>query len=233
MKAARARVTLATIFLLLVHTAWAASTPLGVATVRSGSAQLNGTAVTLDTTIFSGDSLATMEDGLAVVRLPLGDKVHLGPATIATLQGDRSDLVVSLDRGMVFVHSGNGQRVSVNARGIAVTPAESGSFEVAIQDGTVVVASRQGAVEVAGTNRSFVVPSGKIMKFGPTTETVAQQRTGVGAKAFSPGVGVAIALAVAVPTAILFSVLYANAKAEDACEDAIQSVSPSAPTTQC
>jgi len=233
MKATKVMVSLMLVLMLGATPTWAASTPLGKAVPRSGNATLNGSTVTLESTIFSGDSLATPADGLAVVQLPLGDQVHFGPSTSATLLGDRTGLVVSLERGMVLARSGKGQRISVNAHGIVVTPAEVGSFEVGIQDGTVVVAARQGTVEVAGINQSFTVPSGKSMRFETTTETVAQGRSGVGGQAFSPGVAAAIAIAVSVGVAVPVGWAIAASLAENACEDAIQSVSPSAPTTQC
>lgn len=233
MKVARLSLAVATILLVSALSSLAASTPLGTAVLRSGNATLNGSTVTLETTIFSGDSLATPADGLAVVQLPLGDQVHFGPATSATLFRDGSGLVVSLERGMIRAHSGKGQRVSVNTQGIVITPSEAGSFEVAIQGGAVVVAARQGAVEVAGTNRFFTIPSGKTMKFETTIETLAKGRVGVGGQAMAPGAAAAIAIAVSAGVAIPVGIAIADAKAKNACEDAIQSVSPSAPTSQC
>lgn len=244
MKAARVAMALATIFLLGVIPAWAVSTPLGKAVPRSGSILVNGTPVTLETTIFSGDSLVTLENGLAVVPLSMGDQIHFGPSASATLLGDHSEIVVALERGMVLARSGKGQRISVNARGIVVTPSEAGSFEVAIQDGTVVVAARQGAVEVAGTNQSFVVPSGKMMKFETTTETVGFGRTGVGGRAFRPGAAAAIPIAISVGVAVPVGWWIADNEADDArddalvaareaCIQAITAVSPTASTAGC
>jgi hypothetical protein len=137
---------------------------------------------------------------------------------------------------MVLVRSGSGQRVSVNARGILVTPTDLGSFEVSLKDGAVVVASRQGAVDVAGTNRSFVVPSGKVMRFETTTEPVAQGRTGVGGQALGPLAAFLIAVAISSGAAASFAAYAINEAQDDArraCIAAIQSVSPSAPTDEC
>jgi len=244
MKAAKVTVTLGTLLLMGVLSAWAVSTPLGKAVPRSGNPTVNGTMVTLETTVFSGDSLTTPADGRAVVQLPMGDQVHFGPATSATLHGDRSDLIVGLEQGMVLARTGKGQRISVNALGIRVTPTEAGSYEVAIKGGTVLVAARQGAVEVFGTNGSFVVPSGKVMKFELTTESMAQTKAGVGAKAVAPGAAAAIAIAVSVgvgvPVGWAISDNLADearddaiAAAHQACVAAITAASPSASTSGC
>jgi len=176
-----------------------------------------------------GANKKTVVTGVEMFRKIL-DEGQAGDNVGLLLRGvDKDDL----ERGMVLARSGKGQRISVNAHGIVVTPAEVGSFEVGIQDGAVVVAARQGTVEVAGTNQSFTVPSGKSMRFETTTETVAQGRSGVGGQAFSPGVAAAIAIAVSAGVAIPVGWAIASALSENACEDAIQSVSPSAPTTQC
>lgn len=220
MKSGKTVVTLGAILLLGAVSVWAASTPLGKAVPRSGNATLNGTAVTLETTVFSGDSLATPAEGLAVVQLPMGDQVHFGPATSATLHGDRGELVVGLERGMILARTGKGQRISVNARGIVITPTDAGSYEVAISGGAIVVAARQGAVEVSGTNQSMVVPSGKVMKFELTTETLAQTKAGVGSKAIAPGAAAAIAIAVSVGVGVPVGWAVADNLADNAREDA-------------
>lgn len=244
MKAARVMVILAALLVLGLTSAWAASTPLGKAVPRSGSATLNGSTVTLETTIFSGDSLATPAEGLAVVQLPLGDQVHFGPATSATLLGDRSNLVVSLEKGMILARTGKGQQVAVNARGLVITPAGAGTYEVAISGKTILVAAREGAVEVSGTNQSFVVPSGKVMKFEATTATASLGKAGVGGKAIAPGAGAAIAIAVSVGASVPVGWAISNNLADDArddaiaaasqaCQEAIKAVSPAASTAGC
>lgn len=238
--------------LLASFSVWGMNTPLGKAVPRTGGSALNGTALQLETTVFSGDSLATRIDGLAVVLLAQGDQVHLGPDTAVTFSGDAQQVLVALERGMTLARSGNGQQVAVNARGLLVRPLGQASYEVAIEGNAVLVASRHGDLDVQGTNRSFVVPSGKIMKFELSTDTSSAADVGRGASNMSPGVAAAVAIAisagVSIPVgwaiaddladearddAIAEAEALADAAAQQACIDAINSISPGADTSQC
>ncbi|MGH9862696.1 MAG: hypothetical protein ACRD35_04660 [Candidatus Acidiferrales bacterium] len=172
---------------------WGMNTALGKVVPRTGTALVNGGAVQLETTVFSGDTVATRLDGLAVVLLPQGDQVHLGPNSAATLTGNGQELLVALERGMTMARSGNGQVVSVNAHGIMVRPNGPASYEVAIDGNALLVAARHGDLAVVAANGSFPVPSGKVMKFELTTETSATTPAGRGASHMSPGVAVIFA----------------------------------------
>ena len=234
----------ATLMLALVlaqFPVWGMNTPLGKIVPRTGTALVNGGAVQLETTVFSGDTVATRLDGLAVILLPQGDQVHLGPNSAATLTGNGQELLVALERGMTLARSGNGQVVSVNAHGIMVRPNGPASYEVAIDGNALLVAARQGDLAVVAANGSFAVPSGKVMKFELTTETSATTPSGRGASHMSPGVAAIAAAAAGGAAAVTTYVINQNdinnlqddlAAAQDQFQevcDALAAVSPAVP----
>jgi len=171
-----------------------------------------------------------------VVQLPLGDQIHVGPASSVTLNGSDQQVVVGLERGMTIVRSGQGQKIPVNALGLLVQPAGPALYTVTIQEGDVYVQSDEGSLEVQGTNKSVVVPAGKAMKFELAADTAAG-RVGAGANSLTPGQAAAIVLAVSVGvtvgvvTPILLNKI--DDAERDACIRAIQAVSASLPTTGC
>jgi hypothetical protein len=220
-----------------------ANAPLGKVVPRLGNTHVNGTALTLETTLFSGDSVATEPQSLAVVQLPLGDQVHVGPASSVVLNGSDQQVIVGLEQGTTIIRSGQGQTIPVNALGLFVQPVGPAAYTVTIQEGDVYVQPDEGSVEVRGTNKSVVVPAGKAMKFELAAAT-APGPVGAGASSLTPGQGAAIALAVSlgVTLGIVWPVLandiddaedLAREEARQACIDAITAVSPSAPTTGC
>ena len=220
-----------------------ANTPLGKVVPRVGSSHINGTALTLETTVFADDVITTARQGLAVVQLPFGDQIHVGPASSVTLNGSDQKLVVDLERGITIIRSGQGQKIPVNALGLLIQPVGPAAYTVTIQEGDVYVQADEGSVEVQGTNKSVVVPAGKAMKFELAAAT-APGAVGAGANSLTPGQGVAIALAVSlgVTLGVVWPVLnndiddaedLAREEARQACIDAIQAASPSAPTTGC
>jgi len=196
-----------------------ASAPVGKVVPRSGSNQLNGNALVLETTLFSGDSVTTQTDGLAVILLSQGDQIHLGPASSVRVLEAGDSLMVTLQRGMTLTRSGHGRTVAVNAAGVLVRPAGVASYEVAIDGGAILVASREGTVEVQGTNQSFVVPAGKTMKFELAANT-APGPIGAGAHNISPGVAAVIAIAASLGFSIPFTIWAADDAEDDAREDA-------------
>jgi hypothetical protein len=210
-----------------------ATAPLGKVLPRSGNSRLNGTELLLETTLFSGDSIATEADSLALIELSLGEQIHVGPASSATVMTVEGDLVVALQSGIVRTKSGT---IAVDARGLMVRPTGAATYDVAIENNAVYVRAHDGSVEVNGSNQSFVVPADKAMKFELAANT-APGSVGIGADNITPGQGVVIALAVSlgVTLGVVVPVLLNeidNAE-RDACIRAIQAVSPSAPTTGC
>lgn len=196
-----------------------ANTPLGKVVPRLGNSLLNGTAVSLETTVFPGDMLTTEFNSLAVVQLSYGDQIHLGPASSLTVNGENQQVVANLERGMTIVRSGNGRQVSVSALGLLVEPTGLAKYTVTIHEGAVYVSSDEGSVEVRGTNESFVVPTGKAMKFELAAST-APGPVGAGARNISPGVAAAIAIGVSLGVSLPIAIVLADNAEDDAREDA-------------
>ena len=192
--------------MLLVHLPLlGANTPLGKVIPRSGSIALNGMELKVETTFFSGDTVATQADSGAVVLLLQGELVFLGPDSRATVNGEGEDIVVVLESGMTRIHSGNahavyagnGHAVYTNARGLVIRPSQKAVYQVAIEGSVVLVGSQQGSVEVVGANQSVVVPAGKAIKFEVAMTNPLPGPTGVGAHNLAPSAIILIALAAA------------------------------------
>jgi len=212
-----------------------ANAPLGKVLPRSGNSQVNGTELLLETTLFSGDSIATEADSLALIALPHGDQVHVGPASSATVTTVEDGLVVGLQNGIVRAKSGNGQAIAVDAHGLIVRSDETATYDVAIENNAVYVRAHSGSVEVNSRNESFVVPAEKTMKFELAANT-APGSAGVGAANLTPGQAAAIVLAIStgvtvgVVTPILLNKI--DDAERDACIRATLNASPNA-TPNC
>lgn len=231
MKSTDLRTTIAlAIALLLVQLPVAGATsPIGKVVPRSGSTVLNGIEVSLETTVFSGDTVATQADSLALIQLPQGDQIHIGPSSSATVTAAGNELLVSLERGMTLARSGNARQVSVNALGLLVQPSGLGSYEVAIDSNSIVVASHEGNVQVQGANKSFEVPAGKVMRFELAANT-SLGRVGVGARNITPGVSAAIGAAVGGGIALTLYLIERSQREDDdeeVCQRIKSQISPS------
>lgn len=204
--------------------------PLGKVVPRAGSSLVNGVALHLETTLFSGDSVVTQSDGLALIFLSQGGQVHLGPETSATVSAGENELVVSLERGLTLARSGNTPLVSVNARGLLVRPVGLALYEVAIAGDAVLVSARTGSVQVVGSNKSFEVPAGKAMKFELAANT-APGRVGAGAHNITPETAVVIAVAasagIALGVALPIALSQSEDDAQEICERIKKQISPS------
>jgi hypothetical protein len=195
-------------------------TPVGKVLPGTGMSTLNGTDLKLETTLFSGDTLATKSESMALVQLSRGDQVYVGPASQVTLLEGAGNVVISLANGMALVRSGRAQDVMVNAAGLVVRPQGPTSFEVYLVKDGLFVATREGQVEVLGTNRSFTLEAGKAMKFEVGTPT-AQGPVGVGAHSLTPIAAVIVATAISLAVAIPVGIVIADNRADDAREAAI------------
>ncbi len=229
--------TFALVVLLVQLPLVGAGTPLGKVVPRAGSSLLNGADLTVETTVFFGDRVATEADGVALILVPQGQQVQLAPSSSATLSGKGGQLLVNLESGTTLVQSGNSGRLSVAARGLMVRPSGMANYQVIIEGSFVTVSSQQGSVEVRGANRSLVVPSGKAMKFELAANPEAG-RVGVGAhNVFGAAAAVIISTAVSLAIAVPIAVVVANNRADDAriagCKQGIQAISPGAPTAAC
>ncbi len=213
----------------------AANVALGKVVPR-GPADLNGTRLALETTVYSGDTVTTPAEGLALVLLSKGDQVHVGPTSEVRLTDTESGILATLEQGAVLARSGGGQTISVRARGLLVNPQSPAWYGVALPENAVVVSAEQGAVTVRGTNQSYEVPAGKAIRFevapGPQAPAGAGAGAGMGPGA-AAAIGVAISVGVAVPIGWLIADKLADDARREACIEAIKAVSPTAPTDRC
>jgi hypothetical protein len=250
---ARKSVAIALMVLLAHVPVMSAGAPIGKVVPGSGASSLNGIDLKLETTVFSGDTVSTKANSIAFVQFAQGDQVQLGPASKATLREGAGNLVLSMESGMSLIRSGQARDVMVNAAGLVVRPQGPATYEIYLLGKEVVVSSRQGQVEVLGTNRSFTLSSGKAMKFEVAPS--AQGPVGVGAHNLAPIVAIVVATAISLAVAIPIAVVVADNRADDAlaealrqlttaqtaltaqirasCIAAIRAVSPTAPTTAC
>ncbi len=150
-----------------------ASSSIGKVVPVIGVTTVNGTRITLDTTVFSGDTVATQARGSAVLMLPMGGKARLGSATSATFNNN----MIVLTSGVTRVHAGVGQTVLVNALGLVVRGTEGSTFEVGIDGASVIVAARTGNVEVVGMNSSLPIAEGNVMRFETVSKAEAMAAT--------------------------------------------------------
>jgi len=166
--------------LLLVQLpTWGANTLVGKVVPGAGISQLNGIQLKFESTLYSGDTLSTQADSGAMVLLPEGDQIHLGPAAALTVSEKNGALHLSLERGRAAARTGH-TGVSLAARGLLIRASGPAFFQVTMEKEAVLVTSQQGDLQVQGRNQSFVVPSGKAMRF-VLARNVAPGRTGAGA----------------------------------------------------
>lgn len=199
----------------------ASSLPLGKVIPR-GAADLNGTRLDRDATVYLGDLLATAADGLAAVLFAKGDQLHVGPASEVRVITAEGVVVASLARGAVLARSGGGQTIAVRARGLLVRPQGAARYEVALADNAVLVASAEGAVTVQGINQAMTVPAGKAMRFELAPGLQAPAGAGAGA-----GIGPAMAAWIGVAAAggaLAVGWVVANELAKDARREACQQI---------
>lgn len=205
----------------------AGNLPLGKVVPR-GPADLNGTRLTLETTLYAGDTLATAADGLALVLLPQGDQVHVGPASTVAVSDTAEGLVARLERGAVVVRSGSGQRIFVRAGGLLVTPSGAAHYQVALAEQGVVVAAQAGDVTVHGSNQAVAVPAGKAMRFevgAVPTPTLAGGGSNLAGLA-AILVSLLISLGVTLPISVVLADKAKDDARQQACEQIKQSISP-------
>ena len=222
-----------------------ASSSIGKVVPGLGTTSINGTSITLETTVFSGDTVATQARGFAVVMLPMGGKARLGSATSATFNSASNESTIVLNSGVTKVHAGAGQTVLVNALGLLVRSTEGSTFDVGIDGKSVLVAARTGNVEVVGMDSSLPIAAGNVMRF----ETVSKAKAMAAAKngqqfIMTPMMSFWLALAIAAGSSIVVSHFIADNENDDleeqiraelrqACIDAINAVSPAASTAAC
>lgn len=143
---------------LTAATAVGGSIPIG-SLLGSKNATLDGQAPLPHTTILSGDRLKVAE-GLAMVALDEGNRMMLGRGTEASFSRETDGMTVSLTHGTVSLYhaeAGTGFRVIVGDVTVAPVRGYRTTGEITMVDGLVVVAARNGALQVLdnGTTRKL------------------------------------------------------------------------------
>lgn len=190
--------------------------------VPRDSAQLNETRIEVETTLYAGDRVSTTEGSLALIELPRGSQIYVGPNSAVLVEPDKEgeEVVADLNQGTLVARSRPGSPVSVWAANLWMHPSSSEAvYQVELVDQGAIVAARRGAVRVEGANRAVSVPAGESLRFevapaaaeqGNKQEgrrrpkgNYAQSALSRGQKAaIIVGIGAAVATAIALPLAL-------------------------------
>lgn len=152
--------------LLLVYAPVApAATPAVVGKVQTkGAAEVNGTAVPSEATLFAGDRITTQKKTASGMSLPGGDQVFLPSLTTAKVTRPDKRVVVTLERGALAVVSRSAEPVIIEANGVRI---QAGSrqavYEVAVQGTGLKVLARKGTALVKSADRRVEVKEGTTM----------------------------------------------------------------------
>lgn len=135
------------------------------------NATVGGQSLLPNTTLFSGDSLQ-VRDGVAVIAVGSNNRVILGRDTVASFLRESNEVTVLLTQGNVsMLHPNGATTVRVKAGAVSIAPV--GGFktlgEVAMLNGTIVVTSKEGTLQVNehGTTRN--VAKGQTIVLSPKT----------------------------------------------------------------
>lgn len=235
-KAALAVLVAVTIVGLPAFSVQAESVSLGRVVPR-GAAELNQTQLVAEATVYAGDAVTTPAGGLALLLLAQGSQVHVGPASAVRFQAAAAGVRAELERGSLLARSQPGEKVSVSAASLLVSPESPAAlYQVALTDSGIIVAAERGAVSVAGTNRTVTVPEGQARRFEVAEGPQAPAGAGAGV-GMSTGTATALSVAISLGVSIPLGWVVANKLADDArqegCQEAILSVSAALPTTDC
>lgn len=163
-----------------------AATPSPIGALRyEGTVYLGQDAVSLNTVIYSGDTLRTGE-GKATIALPRGDLVVLGQNSAAALDRTAEALTVGLEKGQLALASSSQLPLRVQADGLTISP--TGSFptlaEIALlDDGTLRLVVRRGKISVAHLRpEPVVLAAGQLLTVNPRlAQSQQKQPIGTGA----------------------------------------------------
>jgi len=162
----------------------------------STNATMDGQALMLKTTVFSGDSLQ-VKDGAAVVALGSQSRLVFGRETAASFLRDGREVTVLLGRGNVSLYQGQaGMSLRVKVGTVTVSP--TGEYktlgEVAMLNGAVVVTAKEGKLRVESNGTAQEIAKGKTVTVAARP---ARAPTNGGAGSGSVGMSGSTALQVA------------------------------------
>lgn len=160
-KAMKAKKILAALLVLATAAAPVAAAEnraMGRATAY-GQAEVNGTPVRAETTLFAGDRLRTGADAAVSLALPGRDQVFLPERTVARIS-EAGRPRITLESGAVAVVSRAALPVEIVVRGVRITAPAGAAYEVAVGGDRLEVLARRGAVTVTGSGEALEVPEG-------------------------------------------------------------------------
>jgi ferric-dicitrate binding protein FerR (iron transport regulator) len=154
---------------------------VGKLTTR-GAAEVNGTALPNEATVFSGDRLATQKDSAMALSLGAGNQVFFPELTRARLERNGNETKVSLERGALAVVSRSGNVPVVETSGVRIQTAglSPAIFEVAVSGTSLKVLVRAGTMRVIAADRTVEVPEGKMLEATMTPAQPAPQAAPAG-----------------------------------------------------
>jgi hypothetical protein len=182
----------------------------------SGKVQVNGGTVPRSTALLSGDRIQTQSDSVANITAT-GSSVMVMPNSSLEFQGD----AVQLIQGGVVIVTSNG--MLAKAYGWTVNPStqKQSKFEVAENEGSVIVAAQQGSVTISDGKETSTVQEGQ-------HTTKKKKRGGAAAAGTSSGPPVkTIAIVTGAAGAAAAGIVLANSGSGSKC------VSPSGDKKKC
>lgn len=131
-----------------------------------GAVEVNGMPAKAGSTLLVGDRVQAHGKSLATLSLAGGDQVFLIGESSAQFIRDQQVTGVRLEKGALGVRHRSGEPAVVEFRGLLIRPAngQPARYLVTEEKGAILLSSLSGDVEVRGTNRTVMVPSGKSLR---------------------------------------------------------------------
>jgi hypothetical protein len=143
----------------------------------ASNATLGQQIITPGSTVFSGDSLRT-SNGTAIVMVGQGSRLIFGQESAATFARGSNSVSAMLSRGNVSLFHPESDKTDVHLQigNVMVTPV--GGYktlgEIAMNNSSLVVSTRDGELRVETDGKSVNVPKGQTMTFVPKTARAPQ-----------------------------------------------------------
>ncbi|HEV2493840.1 MAG TPA: hypothetical protein VG204_12310 [Terriglobia bacterium] len=152
----------------------------GSAVIGSVAGSMNSTVagqpVLPNSVVFSGDTLK-VNDGATVIALNNGSRLVFGRETEASFLRDSSNVTVLLGQGNVSVFDPDSSAgLQVKASDLSIVPAKGFKTlgEVAMSNGAVTVAVKEGSLRVEGNGAPVEVTKGQVITIHPKTSRAPQ-----------------------------------------------------------
>ena len=137
---------------------------LGKVASTAGVSKLNGIELVEEATLFPGDIVTTESGSTAVVYLPQGGKVHVGPEGVVRIEERDGQIIINLEQGGVASQKNSGVHISVRVAGLRISPTEFADFQVASEGSFVYVLAGSHDVQLFGREQTLVASAGEILK---------------------------------------------------------------------